>query len=764
MLDPSRASPDSRLEKRTGSAFLNNVLETAFRAVTAITQPAATLRSLCDAVRYFDGQTVALFSATLGGFVKLPRWFGPEIQLILAFLLISGGLGYAGYRTGAQVERNGLTVQVAGRQRLEIQRVMRWLLEVSAASGAARDSARAELKRDFDAMNQMMDALREGGDVKFSPVVTIALARDAVPVAAKATFEQLDGQWQKFAGRISPLVDTHRAPDDLQLQKALEYARAAEPALSGLASRFVGEVSNDNFATAGRIRVLQTVGAAVAVFFFFFLVFLYSRQLKKVRAAQKETDEILQTVPAGLFLLDRDLKLGAQHSAHLAKTLQRSDLAGAEFFSLMSGMVANETLVTARDYVGLLLGDRVNEHLVASLNPLDEVEVQVAGESGRNERRWLGFAFRRVLERGKLAHLLVTVTDVTDRVLLSRKLEQIEAQSDQQAERLLDLFLNLTHVEQGLLEVRLERWERLLREANEVLKHQAGSQNEFHQLINQVFRPIHALKGEASALDLGVIVQRAQAVERELADLRTREAELTGNDFLAVTVRLEDLFAQFDAVRKVTRRLSELSKSQAPKPVDRNAPLPEAPQRQSPWEMAADLTQRAAQALGKRARIDMHGLDDAMVPDHLRQPLLDILLQLVRNAVAHGIESPDERNKAGKTESGQLHAQFSRGSDGTYEFSFRDDGRGIDFERIRQRAVKLGRVTAEQAVQLQPRQLAGLIFEPGFSTADLPGDTAGRGVGLDLVRDRIKRLGGQVGVSTGAGQYTQFKVRLPATA
>jgi signal transduction histidine kinase len=695
--------------------------------------------------------------------MKLPRWLGPEFQLILVFVLISGALGITGYRFGAQVERNGNIVQVAGRQRLEIQRIMRWLLEVGAASGAARDSARAELRRDFDAMNEIMSALRDGGDVRLGPTTVLSLARDSVPTVARPTFEQLDQQWQKFAGRIGPLVDADRAPDDVQLQKALEYGRAAEPALSGLASRFVGEVSIDSFRTAGQIRVLQLVGAGIAVFFFFFLVYLYSRQLKRVRSAQKETDEILQTVPAGLFLLDRQVKLGAQHSAQLEKILQRGDLKGADFFAVLSGMVASETLVTARDYIGLLLGDRVNEHLVASLNPLDEVEVQVAGDAGRPEKRWLGFAFRRVLENGKLTHLLVTVTDVTDRVLLSRKLEQVEAQSDQQAERLLDLFLNLTHVEQGLLEVRLERWERLLREANEVLKHQAGTQNEFHQLINQVFRPIHALKGEAAALDLGVIVQRAQAVERELADLRTREAELSGNDFLPVTVRLEDLFAQFDAVRKVTRRLSELSRSPSAA-IDRSGPLPEAPQRHSAWDMALDLTQRAAQSLGKQVKLEMRGLDDAMVPEHLRQPLLDVLLQLVRNAVAHGIEMPQERTRAGKAPAGKLDASFSRAADGSFEFSFRDDGRGIDFERIRQRAVSLGKMSAEQAQQLQPRQLAALIFEPGFSTADLPGDTAGRGVGLDLVRDRIKRLGGQVGVGTGPGQYTQFKVRLPAAA
>lgn len=699
---------------------------------------------------------------------RFSRWFGPEMRLILVFAVISGTLGYLGHQSGVEVERNGTTVQVVGRARLQIQRLMRWLLEVGLATDAERQSARVELARDYRSMTTIMVALRDGGEVEFGPGMSIQLARDSVPAAAQATFAQLNEQWQQFSARVGPIATPERALDDSQLQRALEYTRSAEPALSALASDFLAAVGADSMRATARISLLQLSGAALAMLIFLFLIYLYSQQLRRVRTAQKETNEILQTVPVGLFLLDPALKLGAQHSAQLKRILQRENLIGRDFFDMLGGMVSAETLLTARDYVQLLLGDRVNEHLVASLNPLDEVEVQAPGDSGRLEKRWLGFTFRRVLEHGKLSHLLVTVTDVTDRVLLARRLEQAEAASEQQAERLLDLFLNLTHVEPGLLEARLERWERLLREANEVLKRQAGSQDEFHQMINQVFRPIHALKGEATALDLGVIVARASTVERELADLRTRDVDLTGNDFLAVTVRLEDLFAQFDSVRKVTRRLTELSAGRArpDKPgaeVRKLVPVPAAaPQRSSPWQMAHELCKRAAASLGKRAELGLTGLDDAQVPEHLRQPLLDVVMQLVRNAVAHGIEAPAERTRLGKQAPGQLTASFQRLADGGFELNFRDDGRGIDFERIRERAVALGKVSATVARTLEARQLAALIFEPGFSTSELPGETAGRGVGLDLVRERIKRLGGQIGVSTGAGQYTQFKIRLPA--
>lgn len=694
---------------------------------------------------------------------RLRQWFGPELTLIAIFVLISGALAYVGYRINQRVLVNGDVVQVTGRQRLEVQRLMRWLLETQLANGEARETARGELAKDYEAMTGMMDALRGGGPVQLGPT-RIVLPPAALPPSATETFGQLDGLWQQFARQIAPIVDTTRPVDDDAITNALVAARQIEPGLSGLSSKFLGEVSVDSFRTAGLIRVVQLIGIVFGVAFISLLLFLYSRQLRKVRAAQKETDEILETVPTGLFLLDPNMRIGAQHSAALSSILQRENLSGTDFFQMLGSMVSGEVLMTARDYINLLFGDRVNEHLVASLNPLDQLEVKLPGESGRMETRWLGFAFRRVYEGEQLSHLLVSVSDVSDRVRLQRELEQAREQGDAQADKLLELFVSLTHVESGLLETRLERWERFLREANEVLKHQAHSQDEFHALINQVYRPIHALKGEASALGLSVIQQRATAVERELADLRTRQADLGGNDFLPVTVRLDELFSQFDAVRRVLARLGTLTPIAPPaaaagKPSQAQAiTKPGA----DTWALADEMARRAAETLGKRAQLTRQGLDHAQVPERYRQPLLDVLMQLVRNAVAHGIENPQQRRAAGKPEIGRLEAKLQREADGSYLFVFRDDGRGVDFEAVRQRAVEMGKARPESVDKLDARQLMGFLFEPGFSTAGARGDTAGDGVGLDLVRTRIREMGGQVGLSTAAGQGTQFKIKLPA--
>jgi len=93
--------------------------------------------------------------------------------------------------------------------------------------------------------------------------------------------------------------------------------------------------------------------------------------------------------------------------------------------------------------------------------------------------------------------------------------------------------------------------------------------------------------------------------------------------------------------------------------------------------------------------------------------------------------------------------------------SFRDDGAGVDLEKIRAAAIRSGRLTVETAGSADARQLTMMIFEPGFSTAELPGEDAGRGIGLDAVKDMIGRQGGRIRIGTTRGEYCHFRVQLP---
>ena len=140
--------------------------------------------------------------------------------------------------------------------------------------------------------------------------------------------------------------------------------------------------------------------------------------------------------------------------------------------------------------------------------------------------------------------------------------------------------------------------------------------------------------------------------------------------------------------------------------------------------------------------------------------LNDPLVHLVRNAVDHGLETPDERAAAGKPRTGKL--TISARADGDLlSVVVEDDGRGIDPERVRAAAIRKGLLGEGQAAALSPRGAVDLVFAPGFTTRDAAGELSGRGVGLDVVRKHVVALGGSVTVDTEVGRGSRFTLRMP---
>lgn len=151
-------------------------------------------------------------------------------------------------------------------------------------------------------------------------------------------------------------------------------------------------------------------------------------------------------------------------------------------------------------------------------------------------------------------------------------------------------------------------------------------------------------------------------------------------------------------------------------------------------------------------------LIDKAVLEQLYSPLMHIL----RNAFDHGIEPPDVRREQGKPEQGQIEIRaYHRGSQTILEVQ--DDGRGINYERIREKVVEHGWVQAEQVTTLANAQLIDYLFQPGFSTAAHVTDLSGRGVGLDVVQSQLQTLKGSIAVASEPGQGTTFTLRIPLT-
>jgi two-component system chemotaxis sensor kinase CheA len=168
-----------------------------------------------------------------------------------------------------------------------------------------------------------------------------------------------------------------------------------------------------------------------------------------------------------------------------------------------------------------------------------------------------------------------------------------------------------------------------------------------------------------------------------------------------------------------------------------------------------------AKQCGRQVELTLNGQDtdlDKSLLDAIAEPLT----HLVRNAVSHGIESPEDRARAGKPPQGKLHLNsYHQGNQVIIEVN--DDGRGIDAQKVKAKALQLGLVAADEAARLSDAQILELVFRPGFSTADEITEVAGRGVGLDVVQSVLQRLKASVEVETKAGLGTTFRLKLPLT-
>lgn len=179
------------------------------------------------------------------------------------------------------------------------------------------------------------------------------------------------------------------------------------------------------------------------------------------------------------------------------------------------------------------------------------------------------------------------------------------------------------------------------------------------------------------------------------------------------------------------------------------------------WSKLPRVVRDLAVSCGKQVRVEMEGKEtelDKTVIEAIKDPLTHV----VRNSIDHGIEAPEQREANGKPAEGCLSLRaFHEG--GQVIIQIGDDGAGINLERVKAKAIERGLVTAEHAAAMKEREALNLIFLPGFSTAAKVTNVSGRGVGMDVVRTNIEKIGGAVDVQSKPGQGTTLKIKIPLT-
>jgi signal transduction histidine kinase len=274
----------------------------------------------------------------------------------------------------------------------------------------------------------------------------------------------------------------------------------------------------------------------------------------------------------------------------------------------------------------------------------------------------------------------------------------------------------------------------------------------FRGKIERLQNELSGLSDAMLGLHLPSITARVLSAQSALRAIELRQ-DISGNDLLPAMVTLEELCSHLLIAADCAAVHLPLAEGD-----EAAHDLDAARQSAQPKFVAAlqQLSDKFAIEQGKRVALVTMGLED--IPESWISTLFDLLSQLLRNSIEHGIEAPAQRAERAKPEMGTLVVEFiDRGAQG-FDLNMQDDGSGLDAERIAEVAVGQGLLTPEAAKALDPVRLASVIFQPGVTTAKTPGRG---GLGLQIVRDNVQRLGGRLQVATKRGQFTRYRISFP---
>ncbi len=681
--------------------------------------------------------------------------------------LVMGAVLIAGFRLATQTRANITALQTASMLQTYPAAMTQQFtsLRDRLESRAYAGQALADIKSTVQRFDRELDSLATSGAAQSAELdQALLLWHQYNPVVTPVV---------SFTGQ--PYVDSDDAGSSLSkegrayyadVKRAQLFASENQKGLQTQLAAVAAQLQKASSDAADRLRALLSAGVIAALILAFAAAYFQvtrSRHERAAQEAQEQTRDILKTVREGFFLLDADYKIGSVWSEALTRMFSRSDFAGLGFEDLLKDLVPATTLATAMKYIKLLWGDRAHENLMKSINPLGQLEITMDNGHGGKETRYLQFDFHRVMGPKGIKHVLCSVGDITSSVLLARELQE----SQENANAQLDMMLGMMHVDPLQLTSFLDTTETGLQLINAILKEPARTDGEFRKKLNGLFRELHSIKGEASALNLMSIAHRVHTLEDMVSELK-KKAELSGNDFLPMVLKLDELLAHLRGVREMAGRLTTIK--EAPAATDgpgssrgkQAAPVDPRSAGKSAEDLSPTLhalAERLAKDHHKRFKLTMTGLNE--VPNAYLATIKDCIIQMLRNSAVHGIEAAEVRRAQTKDDMGVVRVDFRKSGDG-YELVFEDDGAGISPEQLKAAAVRKQILTEDEALSMDTRAAMALIFRPGFSTQEEVSMDAGRGVGMDVVARSVYALGGKIGVSTNPGKFTRFKIVLPA--
>ncbi|MEE9327835.1 MAG: type IV pili methyl-accepting chemotaxis transducer N-terminal domain-containing protein [Cocleimonas sp.] len=642
-------------------------------------------------------------------------------------------------------------INLVSRLEMQSQQIPKDLYELIHAQTAHEDQSQkvaTDLRKNTNEFNAVLDTLMKGGSLK-----TIT---DSTSLKLITEIKYL---WQPLSSSINDMLKR-----DLSIIKNLSslhtLAHTKNNTLLALMDKMTIELENNLDNKSTMLGYIQLAGIILALGMFGFIMMYFLKYLKQTDAelnhALGETSDILTTINDGVFLIDQDHVIGKHHSGSLPKILNIDEPAGENFLSILATIVPDKTVQVANEYLELLYGEHVHADLVGDLNPLDQVEVFFAEDEIEKKVGYLSFDFKRVNKKGDVPHLLVQVENITKKVILERQLEETKDAAQEQ----FDMMLQVLHVQPKVLAQFLEDTEKSLFSINDILKiKQGGGTNSRLNVekINSIARYIHKIKGDASGLQLQGFEQKAHEFEDLFATLKGK-TNVSGKDFLPIVIKLEEFLKQLGSLRSMINKLSNLKETFS----DKHGTELQIDQANN-TKMSTILNILVNSVASRQNKnVILNIFNEHLLPKKFVKPIHDILIQLIRNSIVHGIEDSKTRQEFNKTDEGVIAVKFFVDSKNhTLTMKYIDNGKGLNSNEILASALSKGLINHRESLHMSEKEAYALILKSGFSTK-LDVDTdAGRGVGMDVVYDIVKHFDGNISINSVENQIFKLDIVLP---
>lgn len=476
---------------------------------------------------------------------------------------------------------------------------------------------------------------------------------------------------------------------------------------------------------------------------------------EQAAVALADKQGILDATRQAVFTIDRNFQIGSMQSTVTAAVFGMDQPLEGNLLEILKPSVRKKELESAREYLSLLLDDKQHEDFLTKFKPLQRVKILLDPEHNEAPHRYLNFTFVRS-ERVDEPCLLVAVNDVTRETDLQHELQEI---SESSQARYRVLMGNIEADSETLADFFREAYGQL-QQINDLLRGSQAEQIDNTRKLDWIGQRAEVVRERAGVFNMALIeASTARLIDdvEKLQDL----PEVDSKQLLALTANLNRIIRELELIEELTSDFNSVSSHNFEEIEAQSEALTQSLQNHNLEQIVnlKNMALKLAEQNRKIVNLEVYGFPELPLRPGALQEIQSVCMQLIRNAVKHGIEDPYARQQLNKPATGQIVLALREMDDEKLLLTLRDDGAGLDLKSVLTKAVDKGLIDKKDAQDISPTKIVRFLFKPGFSSGEH--SKGGSGYGLDIVKTSVKGLGGSIGVKTQRHEYTQVSITLP---